>query len=79
MTTSSGKHLENIDHAHIGSLMHKLLISSRDGDDLSIGFDRDRNRRKLELTNNRNIKSKYHMSIYLKDIFGFVEHQEKTT
>ena len=45
LTTSSGKHLENIDHAHIVSLMYKLLTSSRGSDDLSIGFDRDRNRR----------------------------------
>ena len=28
LTTSSGKHLENIDHAHIVSLMYKLLTSS---------------------------------------------------
>ena len=42
LTTSSGKHLENIDHAHIVSLMYKLLSSSRDTDDLSSGFDRSR-------------------------------------
>ena len=79
LTTSSGKHLENVDHAHIVSLMYKLLTSSRDSDDLSIGFDRDRNRRKRELSNNKNIKGKYHMRIYLKDIFGFAERQEKAT
>ena len=79
MTTSSGKHLENIDHAHIVSLLYKLLTSSGNSDDLSVGFDRDRNRRKRELSNNKNIKGKYHMRIYLKDIFGFAEHQEKAT
>ena len=79
MTTSSWKHLENIDHAHIISLMYKLLTSSTGSDDLSIGVDRDRNRRKRELTNNKNIKGKYHMRIYLKVIFGFAEHQEKAT
>ena len=42
LTTSSGKHLEEISHAHIVSLMHKLLTSSKDSDDLSIGFDRSR-------------------------------------
>ena len=42
LTTSSGKHLEEISHAHIVSLMYKLLTSSRSSDDLSIGFDRDR-------------------------------------
>ena len=79
LTTISGKHVENIDRAHIVSLMYKLLTSSRGSDDLSIGFDRYRNRRKRELTNNKNIKGKYHMKIYLKDVFGFAEHQEKAT
>ena len=79
LTTSSGKHLEIIDHAHIVSLRYKLLTSSRGGDDLSNGFDRDRNRRKRELANNKNIKGNYRMRIYLKDVFGFAEHQEKAT
>ena len=79
LTTISGKHLENVDHSHIVSLMYKLLTSSRESDDLSIGFDRSRVRRKQELTNNKNIQGKYHIRIYLKDIFGFAEHQEKAT
>ena len=79
LTTSSGKHLEEISHAHIVSLMYKLLTSSRDSDDLSIGFDRNRGRRKNELTDNKTTKGKYHIRIYLKDIFGFAEHQEKGT
>ena len=79
LTTSSGKHLEEISHAHIVSLMYKLLSSSKDGDDLSIGFDRNRGRRKNELTNNKNIKGKFHVRIYLKDVFGFAEHQQKGT
>ena len=40
LTTSPGKHLENIDQAHIVSLTYKFLSSSRASDDLSIGFDR---------------------------------------
>ena len=79
LTTSSGKHLENIDHAHIVSLMYKLLSSSRDTDDLSIGFDRSRDKRKRELLNNKNQKGKFHLRIYLKDVFGFVEYQEVET
>ena len=79
LTTSSGKHLENIDHGHITSLMYKLLPSSKGSDDLSIGFDRDRTRRRNELTNNKNIKGKHHVRIYLKDIFGYAEYQEKAT
>ena len=79
LSTSSGKHLDEISHAHIVSLMYKLLSSSKGSDDLSIGFDRDRNIRKRELTNNKNIKGKYHLRIYLRDIFGFAEYQEKGT
>ena len=79
LTTSSGKHLEEISHAHIVSLMYKLLTSSKDSDDLSIGFDRNRDKRKRVLTNNKNIKGKYHIRIHLKDIFGYAEYQEKGT
>ena len=43
MTTTSGKHLEDISHAHIVSLMYKLITSVKDTHDLFIGFDRDRN------------------------------------
>ena len=50
LTTSSGKHLEEISQAHIVSLMYKLLTSSKGSDDLSICFDRNRDRRKQELT-----------------------------
>ena len=69
--------MENIDHAHIVSLLYKLLTSSRGSDDLSIGFDGDRGRRQRELTNNKNIKGRYHVRSYLKDVFGFAEQQEK--
>ena len=79
LTTSSGNHIENIDHAHIVSLMYKLLTSSRGSDDLSIGFDRDHNRRQRELTNNISQEGKYHVRIYLKDVFGFADFQEKGT
>ena len=79
LTRSSGKHLENIDHAHIVSSMYKLLTSSKGSDGLSIGFVRDRTRRRNELTNNKNIKGKYHVRNYLKDIFGYAEYQQKAT
>ena len=61
------------------SLMYKLITTAKGCDDLSIGFDRDPTRRRNELTNNKNIKGKYHVRIYLKDVFGFAEHQEKAT
>ena len=79
LTTSSGKHLEDISHAHLVSLMYKLITSSKDSNDLSIGFDNSRNRRRDELALNKNIKGKYIVKIMLKDVFGFVEHQEKAT
>ena len=49
LTKSSGKHLEDISHAHLVSLMYKLITSSKDSNDLSVGFDNSRNRRKDEL------------------------------
>ena len=79
LTTHSEKHLENISHAHTVSLMYKLITSSRGSDDLSIGFDRDRGRRQRELTNKKAQKRKYHDRIYLKDVIGFAECQEKCT
>ena len=74
LTTSSGKHLEDVNHAHIVSLMYKLITTAKGCDDSSIGFDRDRTRRRNELTNNKNVKGKYHVRIFLKDVFGFAEH-----
>ena len=56
LTTSSGKHLEDIRHAQIVSLMYKLITSSRGSDDLSIDFDRDRSRRRDELTRKKSLK-----------------------
>ena len=77
--SSSGKHLEDVSHAHIVSLLYKLITTAKGCDDLSIGFDRDRTRRRNELTINKKTKGKYHVRIYLKDVFGFAEHQEKAT
>ena len=76
LSTSSGKNLEDINHAHIVSLMYELLKSSRGSDDLSIGFDRSRDTRRHELTNNKNVRGKNHVRIYLKDVIGFAEHQK---
>ena len=59
--------------------MIKLITSAEDSDDLSIGFDRSREKRKQELTDNKNKKGKYHLRIMLEDVFSCAEHQEKTT
>ena len=77
LTTPSGKHSEDINHAHLVSLLYKLITASKNSDDLSIGFDRDRNRRRYEMTLNKNVKGKYHLKIMLKDVFGFAECQKK--
>ena len=59
--------------------MYKLSTSARGSDNLSVGFDPCRDRRKQELTNNKNIKGKYHVSIYLREVFGFAQWQDKET
>ena len=79
LTTSSGKHLEDISHADLVSLMYKQITSSKGSHDLSIGFDRSSARRREEITNNKTVKGKFHLRIMLKDVFGFAEGQEKTT
>ena len=57
MTTGSGKHLEDISHAPIVSLMYKLISSAEDTEDLSEDFDNSRNKRRDELASNENIKN----------------------
>ena len=57
--------------------MYKLITSSKDSDDLSMGFDSSRNRRKDKLTNNKNIKGKHHLRIMLRDVSCFAECQEE--
>ena len=71
--------MEGINHAHIVSLMYKLITSAKESDDLSIGFDRVRNRRRNELSNNKNVKGKFQVIIMLKHVFGFAKYQEKAT
>ena len=56
--------------------MYKLITSAKDSDDLSIGFDRDRGRRRDEITNNKDTKGKCYFRIMLKDVFSFAEHRE---
>ena len=79
LTTSSGNYLEDITKSHIVSLVYKLTTSAKLSDDLFIGFDRSRDRRKQEVTNSKNIKGTYHVRFMLKDVFGFAEHHKKPT
>ena len=77
LTTVGEKPLEVNSHAHIVSLMYKLISSAKDTDELSIGFDSDCVSIQHELTCNKNRIGKYHVRIMLKDNFGPAEHQEK--
>ena len=52
-------------------------ISAKDTYDLSIGFVRDRGRRRDQFFVNKNIKGKYHVRIMLRNVFGNAENQEK--
>ena len=77
LTTSSGKHLEDISHAYMVFLLYKLLTSSRSSDDLAIGFDRDCREGQQESSNNKNMNGKYHLRRKLKEFFSFAEYQEE--
>ena len=79
LITSSGKHLKDVSHAHLISLMYKPITSSKSSDDLSIGFDRSSARRQAEMTNNKTARGKHPLRIMLKDVFGLAEHQEEAT
>ena len=71
LTTSSGNHSEDIGLAHFVSLFYQLITSAEDIDDLFFGFDRDRGRRRDELTDNKILGGKCHLKVMLKIKFGF--------
>ena len=79
LTSSSGKELEKHDNAHAICLMYNLLSSSKDSDDLSIGFYQNNEAREKKLTNNKATKENYHVRICFKNIFGFAAHQDNCT
>ena len=64
LTSSSGKEIEKIKTARVICLMHKLISSGRDSDDLSIGFHRSNEARERKLTNNETTKGKYPFRIF---------------
>ena len=59
--------------------MYKLITSAKNSHYLSIGFDRDRNTGRDQLTRNKNTKGKYHVRSMLQEVFGFADYQEKAT
>ena len=76
LTTSSGKHLENVDNLHPISLMLKLLTSTSQTSQLMYGFEESTTIRRQALTNNKNEKGTFFVRIKLRDLFGFAD-QEK--
>ena len=48
-------------------------------DDLSLGFDRDCERRQQALANNKNAKGKYPFRSLLEDVLGSAKHPERGT
>ena len=79
LTTSSGKHLEDMNHADVVTQVYKKITSAKSADDLFVRFDRNWNRQRQELTKNKNTKGKYHVWFMLKDVSAFAEHQIKAT
>ena len=57
--------------------MYKLITGAKTTYDFSIGFDRDRNRKQRELTENKNQTGKYHLRITLKDFLGLQNIKKK--
>ena len=48
LTPGSGKHYEDFSHAHIVSLLYKIITSATDADNLAVGFDRSSDRKQHE-------------------------------
>ena len=79
LTSSSGKEIEEIENAHVLCLMYKLISSSRDSDDLSVGFHTSIEARERELTINITTIGDYPVRIFLRDVFDSAEHQDNCT
>ena len=59
--------------------MYNLTSSSRDSDDLSIGFNRSNGVRERELSNNKQTEGNFHVRNFLKDVFGLAAHHDSCT
>ena len=70
---------EGIDTAQLLYLKYNSKLSSKDSEDLSVGFHRDITTREIELNNNEVTKENYHVRTSLSDVFGFAEHQVNAT
>ena len=59
--------------------MYKLITGCKDIDELSIRFDRNRDRRQRELTIHKIQKRRCHVRTLLLDLFGFAEYQQQAS
>ena len=59
LTTSSGKHLKEVDNLLPTSLMYKLLTSNQQTSQLMYGFEESQATRRQELTNNKTEKGTF--------------------
>ena len=73
------KDVEIVQNANFVCLMYKLIKSCKDSDNMSIGFLRVIDTGERELSISKGTKRNYHVGTYLKDVFGFAEHQESAT
>ena len=78
LATGCELQLKNTSYIHIICSMYKLLTSSKDGDDLSTAFDKNRKRRVSELMD-KTQRRNFHVRIFLEDNFRVAEIQENAT
>ena len=79
LRNASVKEKEEIDNAHVICLMYRLLSSSGDNDDFSVGFNGSIETLETELANIEGTKGNYLVRVYLKDVFAFAEHHDTCT
>ena len=78
LQSSSAKHIEEINHAHIVCLMYKFITSARNTDELPTGIDRVRGRRQRELTYNKNKKRQISCDNSVERCFWFCPTPRKS-
>ena len=79
LKNSSEKERKEIDKNDVSCLIYISISSSRDSYVSSNGFHRSTEARERELTNNKTTKGNYLVRNYLREVFGFAEHQDNCT
>ena len=76
LTAGSGKRLEENFHVYIVRLKQTIKAFAIDFECLSIGFNRNHERRQQELIKNETVKGKYLVRIMLLIFFCFAQLQQ---